>query len=35
MNDSHVAIHMENLRGRSRSLRLSELLPYPFDDRHL
>ena len=29
-----IAIHMENLRGRSRSLRLSQLLPYPFDDRH-
>jgi cytidine deaminase len=30
-----ITIHMENLRGRSRSLRLAELLPYPFDDRDL
>jgi cytidine deaminase len=30
-----VLVHMSDLRGRSRSLRLSQLLPMPFDEGHL
>ena len=30
-----ITVHMEDLRGRSRTLKLSELLPFPFDARHL
>jgi cytidine deaminase len=30
-----VLVHMVDLNGRSRTLRLSELLPMPFDDGHL
>jgi cytidine deaminase len=30
-----VWVHMENLKGRSLTLRLSELLPMPFDGRNL
>lgn len=28
-------VHLENLEGRTRTLRLSELLPLPFDGRNL
>ena len=30
-----VLVHMVDLKGRSKSMRLSELLPMPFDDGHL
>ena len=30
-----VVVHMTNLKGRSRTMRLSELLPMPFDGGHL
>lgn len=30
-----VLVHMVDLRGRSRTMRLSELLPLPFDDGNL
>jgi cytidine deaminase len=30
-----IWVHMANLRGRGLTLRLSELLPLPFDDRNL
>jgi cytidine deaminase len=30
-----LVVHMTDLRGRSRTLRLSELLPMPFDGGHL
>ena len=30
-----VWVHMSDLRGRTRSMRLLELLPYPFDARNL
>ena len=30
-----VTVHLVDLRGRSRTLRLSELLPFPFDKGHL
>jgi len=30
-----ILVHMEDLRGRRLTLRLSELLPFPFDSRHL
>jgi cytidine deaminase len=28
-------VHMSDLKGRARVMRLSELLPFPFDSRHL
>ena len=31
----NVTVHMVNLKGRSRTLRLRELLPLPFDQRNL
>ena len=30
-----VWVHLTNLRGKARTLRMSELLPYPFDRRNL
>ena len=30
-----IFVHLEDLRGRKRTLKLSELLPFPFDARHL
>ena len=30
-----IWVHMADLRGRTRTLRLSELLPFPFDRSHL
>jgi len=30
-----VWVHMENLKGRSKTLRMRELLPLPFDERNL
>jgi cytidine deaminase len=30
-----IPVHMADLRGRTRTLRLSELLPFPFDERSL
>ena len=30
-----IVVHMENLEGRRETRRLSELLPFPFDDRNL
>jgi len=30
-----IWVHMSDLRGRSRTMRLSELLPFPFDRGHL
>jgi cytidine deaminase len=30
-----VTVHMVDLKGRSRTLRLRELLPFPFDKGHL
>jgi cytidine deaminase len=30
-----VVVHLSDLKGRSRTLRLSELLPLPFDGRNL
>jgi cytidine deaminase len=30
-----LAVHMVDLKGRSRTLRLSQLLPFPFDAGHL
>jgi cytidine deaminase len=30
-----IWVHMENLAGRSRTVRLAELLPMPFDSRNL
>ena len=30
-----IWVHMENLAGRSKTLRMSELLPMPFDARNL
>ena len=30
-----LLVHMSDLRGRSKSVRLSELLPLPFDGGHL
>lgn len=30
-----VIVHMGNLHGRTRTMRLSELLPFPFDRSHL
>jgi cytidine deaminase len=29
-----IDVHMETLRGRRRTMTLSELLPFPFDARH-
>jgi cytidine deaminase len=31
----NIVVHMVDLKGRSRTLRLSELLPLPFDQRNL
>jgi cytidine deaminase len=31
----NLTVHMVNLRGRSRTVRLRELLPHPFDDQSL
>ena len=31
----NVTVHMVNLKGRSRTLRLRELLPFPFDERSI
>ncbi len=30
-----LTVHMVDLKGRSRTLRLSQLLPFPFDEGHL
>lgn len=30
-----ILVHMEDLKGRRRTLRMAELLPFPFDGRHL
>ena len=30
-----IFVHMEDLRGHQRTMKLSELLPFPFDARHL
>jgi cytidine deaminase len=30
-----LSVHMVDLKGRSRTLRLSQLLPFPFDEGHL
>jgi cytidine deaminase len=30
-----IWVHMETLRGASKTLRLRELLPFPFDDKNL
>lgn len=30
-----IVVHLSDLKGRSRTLRLSELLPLPFDGRNL
>jgi cytidine deaminase len=30
-----ILVHMEDVRGRSRTVRLHELLPLPFDGRNL
>jgi cytidine deaminase len=30
-----VTVHMVDLKGHSRTLRLSQLLPFPFDEGHL
>jgi cytidine deaminase len=30
-----LVVHMEDLKGHARTLRLSELLPFPFDAGHL
>jgi cytidine deaminase len=30
-----ITVHLRTLKGRSRTLRLSELLPLPFDERSL
>jgi cytidine deaminase len=30
-----ILVHLEDLKGHRRTLRMSELLPFPFDDRHL
>jgi len=30
-----IAVHMSDLHGRSRTMRLSELLPFPFDKSNL
>jgi cytidine deaminase len=30
-----IWVHMEDLKGRSRTLKMSEILPYPFDARNL
>jgi cytidine deaminase len=30
-----IWVHMENLKGQGRTLRMSELLPHPFDRRSL
>ena len=30
-----ILVHMADLKGRSRTMRLSELLPMPFDDGRL
>jgi cytidine deaminase len=30
-----ILVHMADLKGHSRTLRLAKLLPLPFDDRHL
>jgi len=30
-----ILVHMVDLKGRSKSLRLSQLLPFPFDQGHL
>jgi cytidine deaminase len=30
-----IVVYLEDLRGARRAFRLSELLPYPFDERHL
>ena len=30
-----IRVHMSDLRGRTRTMRLSELLPFPFDRSHL
>jgi cytidine deaminase len=31
----NILVHMVDLKGRSRSMQLSELLPLPFDQRNL
>lgn len=31
----NVTVHLVNLKGRSRTVRLRELLPLPFDERNL
>jgi cytidine deaminase len=30
-----IPVHMSDLKGRTRTILLSKLLPFPFDDRHL
>lgn len=30
-----IPVHMSDLKGRTRTIALSKLLPFPFDDRHL
>jgi len=30
-----ITVHMGDLRGRTRTMRLSQLLPFPFDRSHL
>jgi cytidine deaminase len=30
-----IVVHLADLRGRTRTLRLRELLPFPFDAGHL
>lgn len=30
-----IQVHLENLKGQRRTLRMSKLLPLPFDDRNL
>jgi cytidine deaminase len=30
-----VWVHLEDLKGHRRTLRMSKLLPFPFDDRNL
>ena len=30
-----ITVHLSNLKGRSRTVKMSDLLPLPFDRRHL
>ena len=30
-----IVVHLANLKGKTRTFRLAELLPHPFDKRHL